>query len=87
MALAVKNPNPVPRNDAGSRMRRFVQSHRRQYALSANASMTNKIGRRIAAACAGLIVIVIRGTPITAMPPPRPPLAIPTIKTASVAVA
>ena len=47
--------------------------------------MTRRIGSNTAAAWAGLTTIAIRGTPTTAMPPPRPPLAMPTISTATVA--
>ena len=39
----------------------------------------------IAAACAGSMKMAISGTPTMAIPPPRPPLAIPTMITATVA--
>ena len=41
----------------------------------------------MAAACTGLTTIAISGTPTMAIPPPRPPFAIPTISTATVAAA
>ena len=45
--------------------------------------MTIKMGRRTAAACAGLTTMAMSGTPTTAMPPPNPPLAMPAIRTAT----
>ena len=39
----------------------------------------------IAAACTGLTTIAISGTPTTAIPPPRPPFAMPAMSTAALA--
>ena len=49
--------------------------------------MAIRIGSRMAAAWTGLTAIAISGTPTMAMPPPSPPLAIPTMSTATVAAA
>ena len=70
---------------AGSRIRRLRQSHRPRYARIARTSITIRIGSMTAAAWKGLTTIAISGTPTTAMPPPKPPLAMPTMSTATVA--
>ena len=84
MYCAVKNPMTVPPSAAGTRTSRYCQSHWRQYARSASASIAMRSGNRMAAACKGLTTMDMRGTATIPIPPPSPPLAMPTIKTAMV---
>ncbi len=77
----------VPITAPGIIVRRIVASQRFHHTRNANTSINSRIGSMIAAALTGAIVSDISGTPTMPTPPPRPPFAMPTISTATIAQA
>ncbi len=78
-------PSKMPSIEAGtsSFSSRHIQWPRKTH--SAIRSITQRIGSKIAAAVIGDTTRAIKGTATMTIPPPKPPLAIPNIRTAGIA--
>ena len=77
----------MPSIVAGIRTVTLRRSKTPHQALSATTSITIMIGSMIAAASSGGMTSDINGMPRAEMPPPKPPFAKPTMRTAGIAAA